>query len=251
MKNKLPQVDLGQNTFEVTINYSDLIIDKKDIALAIGYKNGEFPDHFDEMIDQVLSKFSEKCEINAGYRLLNLFYSHEKLDGLFIEDEYFRMNRIITSQLKKANMAAIFVCTIGSEMEAWGKQLLINGDTILSYLADIVASNAVENIANMLHDHIGLTMKESGVNITNRYSPGYCDWSVFEQQKLFSMLPPNFCKIKLTESSFMVPIKSISGVIGLGVDVKYSEYICDKCGLKDCTHRVYLFSKDKVGKQNR
>jgi hypothetical protein len=35
----------------------------------------------------------------------------------------------------------------------------------------------------------------------------------------------------------MMPIKSISGIIGVGREVKYREYLCDTCGVKDCTYR--------------
>ncbi|MHB8579979.1 MAG: vitamin B12 dependent-methionine synthase activation domain-containing protein [Ignavibacteriaceae bacterium] len=85
-------------------------------------------------------------------------------------------------------------------------------------------------------------MLKRGMKITNRYSPGYCNWNVSEQHLFFSLLPQNFCGITLTESSLMLPVKSISGIIGIGSNVKYSKYFCDKCGVKDCTYRTYRLS---------
>lgn len=245
MNKKLSQIELAKDTFEVTICYSDIKFDKKNIGHTIGYSDGKLPLHFEEMIDQIISQFPEKCKINAGYRLLNLQFSSDRIDGLLIGNDFFQMDKIVTSQLKKANKAALFLCTIGSEMELWSKGLLQKGDSVLAYLVDIVASSAVESVADILHDHISQVANEFGWNITNRYSPGYCNWSVAEQQKLFSLLPNNFCNITLSDSSLMQPIKSISGVIGVGPEVKYSEYICDRCGVIDCTHRVYLLSKAK------
>lgn len=245
MKVNYSQIEIDKRIFKVEINYSDIVIDKSKIGLAIGYSNGVLPTYIEEMLNQIILQSEEKCEIHAGYCLLDLNFSHDKLNGLFIDTEFFRMDKIVTGQLKKANKVAIFLCTIGPEMELWAKQLLAEGNTVLSYLVDMVASTAVESIADILHDHIGLEMEKYGWKRTNRYSPGYCNWSVSEQQKLFAFLPHDFCNIKLTDSSIMIPIKSISGVIGLGKEAKYTEYICDRCGIKDCTHRVYLLSKKK------
>jgi hypothetical protein len=80
-------------------------------------------------------------------------------------------------------------------------------------------------------------MFQNQLNITNRYSPGYCNWSVSEQKLLFSFLPDGFCGIKLNDSALMTPIKSISGIIGIGQNVKMNEYNCNHCGVKDCTYR--------------
>jgi hypothetical protein len=116
----------------------------------------------------------------------------------------------------------------------------------MSYLVDIAASTVVEEAADLLHTHITFVMHELGLNATNRYSPGYCNWSVAEQNKLFSFFPDEFCGVTLSDSNLMTPIKSISGIIGLGKDVEYKEYLCDHCGIKDCTHRVYLTRKQKI-----
>lgn len=237
------QIEISKDTFEVVINYNNLILDKKKIGLSIGYLNGDIPPHFDEILETLISKLPKYCEIKAGFRLVDIQYSFESPNGLFVASEFFEMDKIVTSQLKKATKGAIFLCTIGPKMETWGKQVLKGGDPILSYLIDITASAIVESVADNLHDHIGAEMKNKGFKITNRYSPGYCNWSVLEQKKIFSLLPPKFCGILLNESALMTPIKSISGVIGIGTEVKYSEYICDRCGIKDCTHRTYLLAK--------
>jgi hypothetical protein len=75
------------------------------------------------------------------------------------------------------------------------------------------------------------------MKITNRYSPGYCDWNVGEQHKLFSFFPDNYCGIRLTPSALMDPVKSVSGIIGIGENVKRNDYTCRVCDMKDCIYR--------------
>jgi cobalamin-dependent methionine synthase I len=156
------------------------------------------------------------------------------------------MDKIVTGQIKKATQAAIFVCTIGPDMENWARELLKNGDPALGYIADVTASVAAETVTNVLHDHIAERMRARGLNVTNRYSPGYCNWSVSEQHLLFSLLPENFCGVVLSDSALMSPIKSVSGIIGVGEKVEWRDYICDRCGVKDCTYRATRLPKGQV-----
>ena len=73
-----------------------------------------------------------------------------------------------------------------------------------------------------------------GLGISYPYSPGYCGWKVSDQQILFSLLPNQPCGVSLTASSLMCPIKSVSGVVGIGRQMTRQKYGCELCGKKDC-----------------
>jgi len=238
MNHSLKQIEVQKELFEVVINFSDLAIESKEVELTLGYMENKIPKHFSMLIDEIISELPKRCSIKTGYRILQLKKPPGKNDGLFIGDTFFKMDKIVTGQIKKLEKAALFVCTIGSGMENWSKQLLIDGDAAMAYLVDSIASLTVESVTNLLHDFIENEMMKNGLKITNRYSPGYCNWSVSEQHLLFSLLPQNFCGITLTDSALMLPIKSVSGVIGIGPKVKKKEYLCDTCGVKDCTYRA-------------
>lgn len=232
----LLEKEIDPNTFVLIINPNLISIDKNQIIDIIGYIST--PKHFDEMIDDILKVLPEKLNIRAGYKIVDVERISNKKDGIILYKNFFKTEKIITSQLNKIENAAIFVATIGSVIESWIKELNEKGNLALSYIADIIASEAVENVANILHDHIKRKMSNLGLNVTNRYSPGYCNWSVSEQHKLFALLPHNFCGVSLKESALMIPIKSISGIIGIGKNAKWRDYLCEKCGVKDCTYRI-------------
>lgn len=243
MNYNLRQTEIQKDVFEVAIDFNDLTIDRKEIELTLGYTENKIPKHFSNLVDEIITQLPGRCSIRAGYRILEIKKPADRIDGLIIADTFFKMNKIVTGQIKKSEMVALFVCTIGPEIEKWSKQLLIKGDPAMSYLVDCVASVTVENVTDFLHDYIEGEMIRNGLKITNRYSPGYCNWSVSEQHKLFSLLPANFCGITLTDSALMLPIKSVSGVIGIGSRVKRKEYACDRCGVKDCTYRATRSSR--------
>ena len=37
----------------------------------------------------------------------------------------------------------------------------------------------------------------------------------------------------------MHPVKSVSGIVGVGAEVSHSDYLCDVCHQRDCTYRRY------------
>ncbi len=126
------------------------------------------------------------------------------------------------------------MCTGGEELSNWINELLKNRNAVKAYTADIIASIIAEKATDQLQEILGKLASTKHKQITNRYSPGYCGWDVFEQHKLFSLLPENFCGISLNEAALMNPIKSVSGIIGIGGNVKKAAYQCNKCEKTDC-----------------
>ncbi|MBN2426576.1 MAG: hypothetical protein JXR46_05035 [Calditrichaceae bacterium] len=238
MSVSLREKEVGTDIFEVFINAGDVTIRKDEINAFLGYTDNNLPVYFKNMIDFVSDRFPEKSNLKAGYRLFELSLSPGRFDGLQINGIFFKMGKIVVNHLKKAHTAAVFLCTIGPEMENWSKQKLKEDDPVLSFLIDAVASEAMERVTDVLRDHIGHKMAAEGLKITNRYSPGCCNWSVAEQHLLFSLLPEKFCGVRLTKSALMLPIKSTSGVIGIGENVEFRDYICDECGMENCSYRI-------------
>jgi cobalamin-dependent methionine synthase I len=110
-------------------------------------------------------------------------------------------------------------------------------DLLRGYIYDVVGSEVAEAAADIMQNELENNVSFSGKRITNRYSPGYCSWNVSEQHKLFQLMPDNFCGIRLTESALMDPVKSVSGIIGIGEFVKRNAYTCNLCDMKDCIYR--------------
>ena len=73
-----------------------------------------------------------------------------------------------------------------------------------------------------------------GYGVSHPYSPGYCGWHVTQQQLLFSCLPEFPCGVRLSDSSLMSPIKSVSGIIAYGPCIVKRKYGCELCGKADC-----------------
>ncbi len=233
----LNQRETSPGAFEVEIVYADLTIPKTDIERRLGYATESAPLVFSDMINEALAAAETALAVRAGYVLKPLRRPEDRRDGLQAGGVFFHTSNIVASELSAAAAAALFVCTIGPGLENRAAELTRGGDPARGYIMDTVASELAERTAGALHDHIAAVEAGRGRGVTNRYSPGYCNWPVAEQHLLFSLLPPGFCGVTLTESALMVPVKSVSGIIGVGEGVERRPYRCDRCGVAECLYR--------------
>ena len=149
----------------------------------------------------------------------------------------FDMGRIILNQLKGAEAYALFLCTSGTEFEAYQQRLMHEGDMVRVFIADALGSVIAERCADQMEHQLQASIQKLGWHHTNRFSPGYCGWHVSQQQQLFPLFQGHTCGIRLTDSSLMIPIKSVSGILGLGKKVRKNEYSCGLCDYKKCYKR--------------
>jgi hypothetical protein len=150
----------------------------------------------------------------------------------------FQWGRIIDRQLQGSEAYALFVATSGTEYEAFQQRLLKEGDMVRVFVADALGSVIAEKTADRMEETLQQSIDKLGWHRTNRFSPGYCGWHVSQQQLLFPLFGVKEpCGIQLTDSSLMVPIKSVSGIIGLGRSVRYLPYTCGLCDFKNCYKR--------------
>lgn len=148
------------------------------------------------------------------------------------------VGRIIGAQLRGSEAIAAFVVTIGPRLEQEARALMTGGRALEGYILDAVGSLAAEAAADVLEARVAASAAGAGWGVTNRFSPGYCSWGTADQHALFSLLPERPAGVTLGESALMTPIKSVSGVIGLGPGLERRPYPCESCGVTTCHQRL-------------
>jgi len=222
---------------EYSLIFDELGLTERHVETGMGYRSVEAPAEIRKMMREVLDGAGEHCEIRGGFKLLDGLSADAEKTGLVLGGRRLSTGPIVVSQIRRAESATLFLCTAGPRLEAWSKRLIAEGDFAKGYMVDAAASEAVEAAMDRIQNHLAETLLRSGNRITNRFSPGYCGWPVSDQQALFSLLPDGFCGVSLTPSSLMVPIKSVSGLIGIGPSVKFNRYPCQHCDMKYCFKR--------------
>jgi hypothetical protein len=221
---------------EFQYTFDELGIIKSEIEELLGFEDSELPEPFPEFIEIAIKQAPSVCNIRGGYKI---FHSEEVVidsNGISICDQVFNPSKTVNIQFKNAGSLALFVSTAGAEITEYSKNLTKNGDPLSGFIFDVLGSVAVEKAADKMIQSLETDMQKSGLKISDSFSPGYCDWSVSEQQKLFSLLPANFCGVSLSESSLMWPIKSVSGMVAIGSNMEQKGYQCYWCNDRNCIY---------------
>ncbi len=189
------------------------------------------------MVRGILKDAKEHMDIRGGYRIFENTIVRINKDTLTCDNVKFESDAIVAQQLQGSSTLIIFAATLGPKFDDWSRSFFSGGDPFSGYVADVIGSLKVEQAIDWISGKIETQLSKQGLNSTNRYSPGYCGWDVYEQHKLFSLLPEQFLGITLHPSALMTPIKSVSGVIGAGKSVERLPYTCAFCTQENCFMR--------------
>jgi hypothetical protein len=190
-----------------------------------------------DMVRSLITQASDNVDIRSGYRSFNSDSVEFAENKIICDKVVFECDTTVARQLEGSSSLIIFAATLGPDFDKWCRCFFDSGDPFSGYVADLIGSIRIEQAVEWLNDIVEESLHARDLRCTNRFSPGYCGWDVYEQHKLFSLLPQKFLGINLHSSALMTPIKSISGVIGAGKDVQKSSYTCAFCAQENCFMR--------------
>lgn len=214
-----------------SIDFSELDITESSLIQLLGYKQSAPPAYLPETIAGLLRAAPGHCCPAYRYRI---YEGSAGRDSIRVGTTVFQCGKIISATQKGALRFAVFTATAGTLFQQWQESRAIASDPMTGYLVDCIGTRIAEATADRMQNDLEKACLMQGLTITNRYSPGYCGWDVTEQQALFSLLPENPCGIRLNASGLMIPVKSVSGVIGIGATVRKKDYGCRLCRLAGC-----------------
>lgn len=135
---------------------------------------------------------------------------------------------------------AYCVCTIGPALEDEVTRLSGGDELLRAVVLDAAGSVAAEAVAEYMDQRIQEEAEGLGLKTSCRASPGYGDWDVREQSKLFRIVPAERIGVTLSESSMMTPRKSVSFAIHIAERPERlrSENSCRNCDRTDCSYKL-------------
>ncbi len=221
--------------FHYTKTFDELLLKPADLLSNSGQFNPEQQAELFDFANHAFEIGSSLAEINASIVLTEIEIQEDD-----VVTPYCKLNpgRKITTLFKKASHGAFFLCTAGRKIEEASHKMMTEGNLIEGYYLDLLGSLTVEKAMDQFQGSFSKQMQQKGYSVSNRYSPGYCDWPVSDQHQLFQLFPKDCCGITLSSSALMSPIKSVSGMMGVGNEVKFREHLCDHCQSNTCIYRT-------------
>lgn len=164
-----------------------------------------------------------------------------KKNGVMLAGDTFFSSRKMAHALQGAEKVIVFIATVGTHIDHEIESLISGGELANGYIADALGSGAVEKLADRFHTDTAQELGIQNYTVGLRFSPGYCDWPVTDQKKLFSLLNTNALGVNLSDTALMQPRKSISGVFGIyknttrSIEKNFNP--CRRCWKTDCIAR--------------
>jgi len=145
---------------------------------------------------------------------------------------------IVADFLRHARSVAVFAVTAGEPISRLSEEAARKGEVLDAWVLDALGSWAAEAAADALMERIRTHASDLEA-LTLRYSPGYCGMDLAQQRLLFRLVPADAVGVTLLPSLLMRPLKSVSGVVGLGPKETVCRNLspCDSCPQVGCHMR--------------
>ena len=161
----------------------------------------------------------------------------------------------VVSVTAGAQELVLAICTVGPEIETRSRDYMKNGNMFMGYVLDSMASWGVDELRRMFCEEIKRHFQKTrGFRSSTMLSPGESDWEVKEQKVIFNLLQEEAEQIgvSLTESSLMIPMKSLSLLLGVGEKPLGVEggSNCDFCSMREnCRYREMRSEQEEKNEQ--
>lgn len=215
-----------------TAKGEDLNIDIKEVFRYLGYGKEEPPKNILDLTTECIKEIREKLILKACYDKFKITHNTDNS----VSFATIKTNsKNLTKNLKGCDEVVVFVATIGVEVDRLiQKYSIIN--PAKSVILQAVGAVFIETWCDLLCERLKVIYNKYQ---RPRFSPGYGDFPLQEQTKIFEILD---CHRKigvgLTEGLLMIPTKSVSAVIGLSDnDLKCVSSGCEVCKNLQCEFR--------------
>lgn len=181
--------------------------------LQIRHNSSEY-DNLQETITELYQKYKSVLKPADQYRILAVRSTTSEDSSAMLENGTVVQGIGIHRLLAKSKYAAVFVATVGNAIDGEISKLQ-KQDLLAGYCLEGIASALVTSLLENMKTRIAQAAAKLSCKVSYRYAPGYAHWDLSEQSKLFSILQPEEIGVYLTESYYVTPRNSLTGMFGL------------------------------------
>lgn len=174
-------------------------------------------ERYDNLHTLILALYNQhKTEFNPAYqyRILAVESAHDEDVKVILEDQIKFSGIGIHRLLAQSKCAALFVATVGADIDPIITELQ-HSDLLAGYCLEGIASALVTSLLDQLKQELEKAAVNCSCELRYRYAPGYAHWELQEQTNLFSALQPGQIGVHLTDSFVVIPRNSLTGVYGI------------------------------------
>ena len=218
----------------------DVAVDRGEVLRYLGYPAGVSPNaQLQKILDPWIEEAGRLATPRAIYVVLPVTEKDHRRLRLQASHGIVEFHGAIGEFLGAARSVAAFIATAGPDVVRLASELMTKQDELAAMVVNAVGAERAEAAEAAVIDELREQTEPAGFGPTLPYSPGYCGMSLTEQSKLFSLFDQKNIGVTLSADCLMLPLKSVSGLIGIGPAEEVEEFgsPCDRCELQNCAMR--------------
>ncbi len=186
---------------------SEIGADKNMACRFMGCKSTALSESLADVYEECLELYMQSADLKAVVRETSVSFEEDDViafDFGTVKSESLRKN------LEGCSRAFVFAATAGAETDRMMKRLSLSSEAE-SMVFSCIASSGVECWCDYINEKLG-----EKYNLKPRFSPGYGGVSLEIQKNIFDFLDvQRKIGVSLTQSLMMVPVKSVTAIIGI------------------------------------
>lgn len=212
-----------------------LNIDRGEVSRYLSYRGSEPDERVSALIAECIADVNNAATPRSVIRRFPL----ETLeDGTFRAASVSLQSDSLRRNLTGCAEVFLFGATLGTAVDVLIRRASMM-DIARGFVMQAAAAAAIEAYCDELNDELRRQVTAEGLYLRPRFSPGYGDLDLSCQQEIIHVLQaPKEIGLTLTDSGLMVPVKSVTAVIGISpIPTNCIRQGCEVCGKKDCAFR--------------
>jgi hypothetical protein len=211
------------------LNSNQIDVNISEALRYMGYKNNIVDNETSRLIHESIHELKEICQLKYIYHIYDITKEN---DNIIFENSLINIkSKDLSNLFKSSTQVAVMAATLGFEVEKRIRYYSMNNIT-KAVIFDACAASYIEALCNYIEDEIKELADSSGCNITYRYSPGYGDVPISHQESILTSLnAQKLIGLTVSDSSILIPRKSVTAFIGFVKGKAINKKSCSNCNL--------------------
>ncbi|MGI6084410.1 MAG: methionine synthase [Acetivibrionales bacterium] len=152
--------------------------------------------------------------ITAAYRIMNILQII--VPKIILEDGTILSGQRLSELLKNSRQALIMGATGGKKIMELIDRLQAEGRMSEAVVIDAAASEITDSALDLVMNYVEQSLRPKGKFLTKmRFSPGYGDFDIKQQEDFYRLLEGSNLGIELNEAYLLIPEKSVFAIAGI------------------------------------
>lgn len=212
-----------------------IAFERSEVLRYLGYRGAQPGEMVEQNLDRCIAELQSAVAPKSVFQAFELSHLAEgtmKTGGVLIR------SKNLARTLKGCTSVYLMAATLGLAVD----RLITRASAVRmsdAVLYQAAAAAMIEAYCDEVNDTLREEAERVGLYCRPRFSPGYGDFRIEHQRDISRLLDtPRKIGLTVTESCLLVPIKSVTAVIGLSNSPQPCHRKgCEECSKQDCAFR--------------